>query len=296
MSNEESKQQLEEVQPENEIVDETNEEVVDQQEESAEQTDEEKTKAKAHGHMSLEQFVAAGGRPEDYKTEKEFNLTGEVIELKKTLQKRDKDIEEILKYQQHVIEQHKIKMRQELDAQLRTARDNGDMERVEQLAQQKAHSDYETKQEEQQRVAKETAVLNQAFLERNSSWYNDTHPELKARAHEIDNLVRSQYPTITYAQLLNEIERSMRYELGRSEDYRHLVVDPSSVARPVTSAVNSAVARSATKVNDSDEVLYSKLNGNQKARYNSINRMISKVGAKMTVKEFLADEKRNEEI
>ena len=62
------------------------------------------SEAKATGHLSPEEYKAKHGTLEGYKTPKEFVLTGEVIELKKLVQKRDRDIEQIVNYHQKVVE------------------------------------------------------------------------------------------------------------------------------------------------------------------------------------------------
>jgi hypothetical protein len=284
----------------NEMKDELQEEAVQEEEiDSIEDVVEEvdvKEKAKSHGHKSLEEFIAAGGKAEDYKTEKEFVLTGELIDLKKTIQKRDRDIEEILKYNKNVIEQQKINARAELDRLLAEARQNMDVDAVEKLTIQKANEQYEDNQSRMNELANSIRRKDEEFIQRNATWFNDNHPELKSRAFEIGNRLKLQNPNIPYDQMASEIENQMKFELSRDDRYAHLVADTASIRRPQPSSQSSAVAKSGALVGDSDDKLYAKLSANEKNMYNIHKRIASKLGEKVSVKEFLDQVRRDEEI
>lgn len=253
-------------------------------------------KAKTTGHKSLEEWVAAGNDPKLYKTEKEYVLTGELIDLKKTLQKRDKDIEEILKYQQDVIKTHQHKMRQELEQRLLQAKQNGDVDAVEQITNEKIRNELKDQQDLQAKQVTEIQQLDAEFLERNKNWHNTNHPDLIQRSQEINQRVRLQNPNLTYAQLLNEIELQMKFELSRDERYQHLIVDTSKINRLTLSASNSNIAKSSASKADSDAGAYEKLTPNQKHMYGVLKRTADKVNAKYTVNDFLKSMKKDEEI
>jgi len=283
---------------------ETTDELTETTETTTEAVVEETEKAKSYGHKSLEEFVAAGGDPKDYKTAKEFNLTGEVIELKKTLQKRDKDIEEILKYQQQVIENHKLQMRQRLTEELAQAKAIGDVDAVEKLTEAKHRQDATQEQERFTKLNEERRQVDEAFLERNSTWYNV--PELKARSIDISNRVTALNPQITYPQLLREIEDQMKYELSSKPEFAKfatLTTDSSRVPRPNLSPGQSAVARSAIGDN-TDASQFSKLTSNQKNMFNVLKRVAEKAQAKKdpkdvkpyTVSQFLKAMKKDEDL
>ena len=274
---------------------ETEEEVSDLEDDKS--PEEVKAKAKSTGHLTLEEFIAKGGKKEDYKTEKEFVLTGELIDLKKTVQKRDKDIEEILKYQKKVIEDQKANLRQKLALQLAEAKANMDVDEVERLSLAKNKADAEEQSDHLTAVAEDIRKTDEEFIANNSSWFNDAHPELKQRAVEIGNRLKLQYPSITYKQMSVEIEQQMKFELSRSDAYSHLLTDTSTIRRPQVSPAKSAVAQSgATSGENSDDKLYAKLSANEKVMFNIHKRIAAKVGEKVSVKEFINHMNEDREV
>lgn len=275
-----------------EIADTSQEEVVDQIEEAvAEEVTEVVEKAKSTGHLTKEEFVAKGGKPDEYKTEKEYVLTGELIDLKKTLQKRDKDIEEILKYQQLAIERQKQSFRQELESRLNQAREVGDIQQVEKITQEKVRAEIQETQEKQTRMDSDVREAVQEFAERNSDWYNESHPELVRRCAELDTFYMSQSPGISLRERAVKIENQVRAEMSLNPSYLKITAAKMETSRPNISSSRSAVTASGSNISDaSDDKLYTKLSSEEKAMYNSLKRIQAKVDKTkpLTVKEFAA--------
>jgi len=257
-----------------------------------------KEKAKSTGHLTKDEYVSRGGKPEDYKTEKEYVLTGELIDLKKTVQKRDKDIEEIVKYHQNVVAAQKQSFRQQLEEQIQYARQTADVEKLEQLVKYKVQEDNRDEIKRQEIDQDDTRQALERFSSRNSHWFNQEHPELKSRAVEIEQEILSgEYAVKTgipkpsnYDGVLKQVELAMKYEAPD-------IVPTQGTSRPVLSNTSSKINKS-VNVESSETGMYSKLNSEQQAMYRSVRRMIEKMPGKpnYTVKEFLEKSKRDEEI
>lgn len=298
MSNEEDKVNQEELEAE-ETTSELEQEEVEQVESTEEQEETKsdiKGKAKSTGHLSLEEFVAKGGKPEDYKTEKEFVLTGELIELKKTVQKRDQDIEEILKYQKNVIATQKQKAREEINRALAEAKANADVDAVEKLTTQKSQAEQQDLRDQLQVINDDISQADQVFLNNNKTWYNDNNPELKQRALELGTYYKAQFPGLPYREMAQKIEKQMRFEISQNDAYKHLLAD-TNTSRPNLSAGASAVAQSGSVVTQGAEgKLYAKLTPNEKAMYAVHKRIAKKLGDDVSVSEFVKELRKNEEV
>lgn len=252
--------------------------------------DEVEEEAKATGHLTAEEYKEKHGTLEGYKTSKEFVLTGELIGLKKTIQKRDKDIEAILQYQQHVFEEHKKQVRAMLEAKLQEARETGDVVAVEKLTVQKIQQDVKDQTEQNNIVTQaQTAALNE-FVDRNKTWFNPQNPELQERVKQLDDFYARANPTITYPELASAIEKQMKYEMSQNPKYSHLIVNTPS--RPELASRTGT----ASTTHESTDKIYSALTSNEKAMYEIQKRIAGKLGASFTIKDFKEQMKRDEEI
>lgn len=255
-------------------------------------TDEVAERAKSTGHLSAEEYKTKHGTLDGYKTEKEFVLTGELIDLKKTIQKRDKDIEAILQYQQTVFDQHKQKMRSTLEAQLRQAKEEGDVSEVEKLTAQRERQDIKDQTDQNALLeSQRTEVLTQ-FTTRNKSWFNEQNPDLQMRVAQLDKIYTTQNPQISYTQLAEAIEKQMQYEMSQNPQYSHHV--KTSVERPVLSGSNPT--GNARSISQTDDKLFMTLSANEKEMFRVHKRIASKIGETVTVKEFLEQLKADGEL
>src|SRR5260221_4064288 len=97
-------------------------------------------KAKKFGHLSKEDWIAAGKDPNKYKTPEEFNKTGEVIDqlysLKKKVDQRDREIQALIDYQQRTSVREFERAKQELEQRLASSKDDMDMEGVSRYTQE----------------------------------------------------------------------------------------------------------------------------------------------------------------
>lgn len=201
------------------------EEVVEQEDVDPEVVE----RAKKYGHLSMEEWVAQGRDPAKYKTPEEFDKTGKVIEqlytLKKKVDQRDREIQALIDYQQRTAQREYERARQDLEARLAAAKDDMDMEGV-------AHYTRELVQiqnNEQNNQVQQRQSAQQAFIERNQHWFNDRNPDLKQRAIEIDNEIKSIFPNASFEELAQKIETRMQYE------YPERVLGQNHSVRPVAS-------------------------------------------------------------
>lgn len=249
-----------------------------------ETVDEEELRAKQHG------WDPSKGS----KTAREFNLTGDLIELRKELSKRDRMIEEIYKYQQNTIQEQKKRFREELELRLQEARQYGDVEAVEKLAEQKVNLQIQDNNELAKRDAQEQMAALSSFEQRNAAWFNKNNPDLIKRCQELDMIYRST--CTSYDQLAEKIERQMRAELSLDDRYAHLVAASENINRPNINPNRSAVNRSATESIESDSKILSKLSSNEKAMYEVYKRIGDRLGEKTSVKDFVNKMNSDKEV
>lgn len=288
MDNEEQEQTSEEV----------NEAPEQEQEESNEEPKNEvEEKAKSTGHLSKEEWVARGGKPEAYKSEKEYVLTGELIDLKKAVQKRDKEIEEILTYHQNIVETQKKNYKQRLEQEMYQAKQIGDTDKVEELTKQKINVDQQDQAQKQAKIQNEVKLAVSTFVERNKHWYNPDHPDLVQKAQELEqDIISGAYQARTgipypanYDGVVKQIELAMKYENPEA-------VSTSGVSRPTLSATKSSINSVAASHDVSNDGMRTKLNSNQKAVYDSLSRSLKKKGINYSVKEFIEKTKSDGEV
>lgn len=254
-----------------------------------------KSKAKSTGHLSEEEYRKKFGSLRGYKTEKEYTLTGELIDLKKTLQKRDQDIEEILTYQKNVISQQKVNFRKQLEDRLAEARALGNVNAVESLTAERTKMDVEARHEEFQRASANQQQAVQGFVERNKVWFNDSNPDLIQRVKELDAIYTAS--TKSYEELAQKIEKHMKAEMSIDPRYSQYVRATQAPREPVLSSSQSAVnSQSSRSSNVSEDKLYSKLSNNEKAMYQVTKRIAAKVNSTYSVKDFVEAMKKDEEI
>lgn len=200
-------------------------------------------RAKKYGHLSKEEWIAQGRDPAKYKTPEEFDKTGKVIEqlysLKKKVDQRDREIQALVDYQQRTSQREYERAKQELEQRLALSKDDMDMEGVARYSQELTRlQDREESSHIQQRQQMQQAA-QAAFLERNAHWFNDRNPDLKQRAIEIDNEIKSLYPNATFEELAKKIETRMQY------DYPERVLGQAKSRGPIASTGQSSVNKTA---------------------------------------------------
>jgi hypothetical protein len=248
-------------------------------------------KAKSTGHLSLDEWVAQGKDPKLYKTEKEYALTGELIDLKRKLDKRDDEIAAIIKYNQDRIEEHKQRARYEISQQLAQAEQMGDISAIKNLTLEQAAMEARMVQESYERQAQIVKQIDGDFTERNKHWFNDQHPELIDEAKRLGMEMQERYPELSYIERVRRIEDEMRYL------YPDVVRKPTTRPSPTISMSRSSVNQSSTESIPSENKLYKTLDQGDRAYLDSLNRMAKKMGyAPKTVKEFLEQKRKDGEI
>ncbi len=173
-------------------------------------------RAKKYGHLSKEEWIAAGKDPSAYKTPEEFDKTGKVIDqlysLKKKVDQRDREIQSLVEYQQRTAQREYERAKQDLEQRLAHSKDDMDMEGVSHYTKELVRLQDNEQSSKVQHAAQMQQEAQQAFIERNQHWFNDRNPDLKNRAIEIDNELKSVYPNATYEELAQKIETRMQYE------------------------------------------------------------------------------------
>lgn len=199
-------------------------------------------RAKKYGHLSKEEWIAQGRDPSKYKTPEEFDKTGKVIEqlytLKKKVDQRDREIQALVDYQQRTAQREYERARQELEAKLALSKDDMDVEGVAHYTQELTRLRDNEANSQVQRLQQSQQAAQSAFIERNQHWFNDRNPDLKQRAIEIDNEIKSVFPNATFEELAQKIETRMQYE------YPDRIL-PQAKSKPSVSSSQSAVNKTA---------------------------------------------------
>lgn len=226
-------------------------------------------RAKKYGHLSKEEWIARGNDPAKYKSPEEFDKTGKVIEqlltLKKKVDQRDREIESLIKYQERTKEREFERAKQELEARLAHSKDDMDMDGVAHYTKElvRLQDNEQTSRAQQMQQAQHDAQT--AFIERNQHWFNDRNPDLKNRAIEIDNELKSIYPNASYEDLAQKIETRMQYEhpervLGQTHSNRPSLARGSNSSVNKTAGVKKNVFRSLSQEHRDTYNVYKRIN------------------------------------
>lgn len=233
-------------------------------------------RAKKYGHLSKEEWIAQGRDPEQYKTPEEFDKTGKVIEqlysLKKKVDQRDREIQALVDYQQRTSQREYERARQELEQRLALSKDDMDVEGVARYSQELTRLQDREDNSHAQQLQQSQHAAQSAFIERNAHWFNDRNPDLKQRAIEIDNEIKSVYPNATYEELAHKIETRMQY------DYPDRVLGQAKSRGPLASAQSSVNKTAVNKTH-----VFRNLSQEHKDTYNVYKR----INPKITEAEFI---------
>lgn len=248
-------------QQQEEITQEQEMEIVDEQEESqgeGQHSDDldpqEVEEAKAHGYLTKDQYIEKHGSLKGFKDPKAFNQYAkeydELSKLRKTIEKRDKELEATLSYINNVKERERAKAKQELSDALRQAKNIGDVESVEKLTEQKYQFDQEEKQTQHDQTKNEMQSAAQYFTERNKHWFNPENAGLQQKAVSIEEQIKQgtyRLPSgkpmgipLTWHQLMDMVEYAM------SEEHPEITTMNDIQAKPIFQPSRSAANRGAT--------------------------------------------------
>lgn len=281
------------------VIDNQEDEITELNEQEDEATDEDSSedkevveRAKKYGHLSKEEWIAQGRDPDKYKTPEEFDKTGKVIEqlytLKKKVDQRDREIQALIDYQDRTKQREYERAKQEIQQRLAASKDDMDMDGVAHYTKELVRLQDNEHSSKAQQAAQMQQDAQNAFIERNQHWFNDRNPDLKARAIEIDNEIKSIYPNATFEELAQKIETRMQY------DYPDRVLGKTR-ARPTMAPSNSSINKTAINKNSSKKVFQS-LSQDLKDTYNAHKRIRASLGEELTEAEFIERLKKDGEI
>lgn len=202
-----------------------------------EENDEVVGKAKKYGHLSKEEWVAAGRDPAQWKSPEEFNKTGEVIEqiysLKKRIEQRDRELQAVIEYQKRTEQRAIEKAKQDLQQQIAASKDDMDVEKVAHYTKELTRLEDQENQVQANHMQQAQKAAQDAFIERNQHWFNDRNSDMVNRAIEIDQDLKRRLPNASYEDLADMIEAKMMKE------YPERVLDRTRSVRPNVSSVSS---------------------------------------------------------
>lgn len=246
-----------------EAVDNVQEEVIQEElsneteQEDKPETDEVVERAKKYGHLSKEEWVAAGRDPNQWKSPEEFDKTGKILEqlyaMKKKVDQRDREIQALVDYQQRTAQREYEKAKQDLEQRLAASKDDMDMEGVAHYTKELTRLEHieQSNQVTQAQQSQQEALAN--FIERNQHWYNDRNPDLVNRAIEIDNEIKAdinagRLKVNSLDDIAVMIEKRLGYEhpdrvLGAAKSQRPPALSPSQSSVNKSEANKSSVTK-----------------------------------------------------
>ncbi len=296
MSNEEMKDELQEQPGTEEPVE--LEAVEEQTEETTEQLNPEVEKARSKGWLSEEDYVKKHGTKEGYKSPEEFNEFGENYykraeenykDLKKALERRDAEIAALVEYQKRTKDREFQRAKQEVEAQLKQAKEIGDGEAVEQLTKEKLKAEAEEMRVAHEQVEQARQATLNNFIKRNSYWYNESRPDLKAEAHMLDQRFKALNPNLTFDEVGQMIEMQMKI------NHPELQVK-TAPTQPTFSAANSSVNKGSAERAPDDSRVFRTLSAEHRSIYNATKDVMKRSGIEYTQAEFIKRLKDDGEI
>lgn len=255
--------------------------------------DESLEKAKKYGYKTKEQWVQEGRDPNKYKSPDEFLKFGETYDIVKSLKTELSHIrQELAETKKRKAEEAVRQARIELEKQLHQAKLTGDINTVEQLAQQRAQIEVQHQQQVAADAMQEQAKINMQFVERNKHWYNDSRPDLQEEAKVRANRILSEVPNISYAAAAMQVENEMKWA---HPEINVPVAVPRTDTSPSRSNVNKTMMDSNPGKYDETRLLKS-LTPDQVAEFNAVKAVVEGLNERhpnprhkttYTVKEYL---------
>ncbi len=261
-----------------------------------------KSTAKKYGHKSKEQWVAEGKDPALWKSEEEFVAYGESYKvmkptldaLKAAIEKRDKELEKVLKYEEKRQEREKEKLREELRREIYLAKQQGNAEDIEKLTRQQVQMELSDEAEKVQKIQEYRNQVDTEFLDRNKHWFNDSYPDLKQKALYYSQEFVKYNPNMDYAELARNVEARMKL------DHPELVGNVTKQAPIIPSSISSLNKSTMKSSMENEDKIFNSLDEDTKALY-PIWERITKNGVKdstfkPTKKEFITYLKKRGDI
>ncbi len=244
-------------------------------------------KSKPRGHLDRATWIALGKDPNLWKPLDDFNKYGELYtksfsELRQQNESLSKKIDLLVEDRKKIAIEATREAIQQLEGELKTARDRGDIQAVEHLAKQQVKLDAVQQQDLHSRQMQERREIDELFMQRNGHWFNDSKPDLKSQAQQISQQIEYSNPGISYAQLAIQTEERMRLMhpdvfISNQQTFRAVSMNDS--------AINKAVSETGATT---DERLFKSLTPGERAEYNITKRMVEKIpGIKFTVSEYI---------
>lgn len=252
-------------------------------------------RAKKYGHLSKEDWIAQGRRPEDWKTPEEFDKTGKVIEqiysLKKQIEQRDREMKAVIAQQERIAQREYERAKKELESRLAAAEEDMDVKSVSHYTRELVRLEDMEQQTQTQQYQQQQQQAKQNFLERNQHWFNERNPDLQQRAIEIDNEIQAdinagRIKVNSYDDIGVMIEKRLAYE------HPERILGPKKVIRP---NVSSPVNKTAVNANSAKRT-FQTLSQDLKDTYNAHKRIRASMGQELTEAEFIERLKADGEI
>lgn len=257
-------------------------------------------KASKHGHLSREDWIAQGRDPTKWKSPQEFVEFGDSYNklkphldmLKKEISKRDVALDAIVNHINDLKVKERESVRREYEAALANAKSMGDIQEVERLAQEKANYLIQQQQQQVQTVQQEQSRVEQDFLARNASWYNDQNPELMRETQRAVTEISQFYPNLSFAEVARKAEARVKYE------HPELERQDRPVSPQIASNMSSVNKSMADTRSPSDDRAFNTLSKPLKSEYEEIKHIVERTGLGLTYtkQEYIADLKRKGDL
>ena len=220
------------------------------------------------------------------KSTKEFVQYGKNYQKESIKAIKDK-LSKIEQQNQELIEERKrnaleaVRMaKDQLTQQMIQAKAHGDTTAVENLTVRKLQLEQQERAKIAERLARDEADANAQFVQRNSHWFNDSRPELKAEAVQLGQEVFKDMPNLSYAEAALRVENMMKWKhpeisVPQNVAPMHIPVNQSNV--------NKSVAQSSVNTND-----IRSLTPDQQAEYKAAKAIVERGNERRTDKQRIS--------
>lgn len=273
-----------------------NNEIMDTEQDSAELSEESEPRhQKGSGHLTKDQWIAEGRDPTKYKTKEEFDEFGKsytvlkphIDKFKQELKNKDLALKAVADGLEQIKRQEYLRGKAEVETRLAQAKEIGDMNAVQELTVQKVNLDQQERQNQSNKQQEEVNRVNARFMERESHWFNEQHPELKQKAIDEELRLAREHPELTYTQKIQRVTDYMHFEYPELREVKRSSAD-------MVGNRSSAVNKSQMNNSSSETTLYRGLSRDDQEAFKGIKKLVEKTmpSVKYTVKEFLEQEKK----
>jgi hypothetical protein len=256
-----------------------------QVEEEVEVQEVEEVPERPNGYIdNVDDFVRKTGRPaSEFKSKEQYDTYGQLInqikKLESKIQTQNKVSEEMGRMYVKLEQDSYQKARADLEQQLQQAVDMGDFHQVQQVNNELNRINSQEDSLRQRQMLEERNKAEQAFMERNASWYNEANPEWVRKANELASTYAARNPNLTLNDVCELVEKEMLLNHVKQNEIRKTTPD--------ISRNESMMNKSAAVTGGSGGAAFNRLDAKRKKEYFQMRNQFQQMGVDYSKEKFL---------